>query len=158
MMRLERVGLDLLRPYQNNPRYNDDAIDAVEESIDQVGYISPIIVDESLQILAGHSRWRSLNELGEEEIDVVVVDGLTDEQKRKFRLLDNKTAEIASWDLGKLQQELDNLDFEGYDFWSEELEKMADKIVAEKPKKKVIVCPMCGKVVSGLVDMDRFDK
>lgn len=157
-MELVRVQLDTLRPYQNNPRYNDDAIDAVEESIDQVGYISPIIVDESLQILAGHSRWRSLNELGEEEIDVVVVDGLTDEQKRKFRLLDNKTAEIASWDLGKLQQELDNLDFEGYDFWSEELEKMADKIVAEKTKKKVIVCPMCGKVVSGLVDMDRFDK
>ena len=156
-MRLEKIGLDVLRPYQNNPRYNEDAIDAVEESIEQVGYITPIIVDEGFQILAGHSRWKSLNDLGAEEVDVIIVDGLTDEQKRKFRLLDNKTAEIASWDLDKLQNELDSLDFEGYDFWSEELEKMADKIVADKPKKKVIICPKCGKVVSGLVDMDRYD-
>lgn len=156
-MKLITVGLDLLRPYPNNPRYNEDAIDAVEESIDQVGYITPIIVDENYQILAGHSRWKALNNLGEEEIDVVLVEGLTDEQKRKFRLLDNKTAEIAEWDLDKLQKELDRVDFGDFDFWSKELEKMADNLIADKPKKKVIICPKCGKVVQGLVDMDQYE-
>lgn len=156
-MKLITVGLDLLRPYPNNPRYNEDAIDAVEESIDQVGYITPIIVYENYQILAGHSRWKALNNLGEEEIDVVLVESLTDEQKRKFRLLDNKTAEIAEWDLDKLQKELDRVDFGDFDFWSKELEKMADNLIADKPKKKVIICPKCGKVVQGLVDMDQYE-
>ena len=156
-MELIQISLDMLKPYPNNPRYNEDAVEAVEESIDQVGYITPIIVDENYQILAGHSRWKSLHNLGEEEIDVVMVNGLTEEQKRKFRLLDNKTAEIAEWDLDKLQDELDRVDFGEYDFWSKELEKMADKLLADKPKEKVVICPKCGKVVQGLVDMDQFE-
>ena len=156
-MELIQISLDMLKPYPNNPRYNEDAEEAVEESIDQVGYITPIIVDENYQILAGHSRWKSLHNLGEEEIDVVMFNGLTEEQKRKFRLLDNKTAEIDEWDLDKLQDELDRVDFGEYDFWSKELEKMADKLLADKPKGKVIICPKCGKVIQGLVDMDQFE-
>jgi len=156
-MELRKVPIDLLNPYPGNPRYNEDAVDVVEESIDQVGYITPIITDENYQILAGHTRWKSLNDLGYEEIEVIIVPGLTDEEKRKFRLLDNKTAEIAEWDLDKLQDELDDLDFGDYDFWSKELEKMADKILADKPKGKVIICPKCGKVVQGLVDLDQFE-
>lgn len=156
-MELIHIPLDTLKPYPNNPRYNDDAVDAVEESIDQVGNITPIIIDEDYRILAGHTRWRALHDLGEEETDVIMVNGLTDEQKRKFRLLDNKTAEIAEWDLDKLQDELDNLDFGEYDFWSKELEKMADKLIADKPKEKVIICPKCGKVVQGLVDMEQYE-
>ena len=156
-MELFQIPLDQLKPYPNNPRYNDDAIDAVTESIDQVGYITPIIVDENFQILAGHSRWKSLHQIGEEIIDVILVQGLTEEQKRKFRLLDNKTAEIATWDLDKLQKELDMVDFGDFDFWSKELEQMADSLVADKPKEKVIICPRCGKVVSGMVNMDYYD-
>ena len=91
-MKLVKVNINKLKPYANNPRYNDEAVDAVEESIEQVGYITPIVVDENYEILAGHTRWRSLNNLGEDEIEVIVVEGLTDEQKRKFRLLDNKIA------------------------------------------------------------------
>lgn len=156
-MELIQVELDLLRPYPNNPRYNEDAVDAVMESFDQVGYITPIVIDENYQILAGHTRWKSLGNLGEETIDVILVSGLTEEQKRKFRLLDNKTAEIADWDLDRLQKELDNLDFGDFDFWSKELEAMADGHLPKKPKKKVIVCPRCGKVVEGFVDMDQFE-
>ena len=158
-MELVKVSIDQLKPYKNNPRYNDDAVEPVEESIRQVGYISPIIVDEDFCILAGHTRWKSLNELATEEIEVIVVNGLTDEQKRKFRLLDNKTAEIAEWDLEKLQEELDGLDFGDFDFWSKELEQMADEMIAEhqSSKDKVVICPRCGKVVVGLIDMEEYE-
>ena len=158
-MELVKLRVDEIRPYQNNPCYIEEAVLAVEESIEQVGYIAPIIVDENKEILCGHTRWRSLDNLGHHEIDCIMVRGLTDEQKRKFRLLDNKTAEIASWDLDKLMKELDGLDFGDFDFFSKEIEKMADKTIAEHPdpKEKVIICPNCGKVVVGLVNMEDFE-
>lgn len=160
-MDLVRVNIDMLRPYPNNPRYNDDAAVAVEASIEEVGYITPIIVDENYQILAGHTRWMALNQMGEEEIDVIVKSGLSEEQKRKFRLLDNKTAEIADWDMDKLIEELDGLDFGDFDFWSEELEKMADKAIAEhdtESAEKIVICPRCGKVIVGLADAESMEK
>lgn len=159
-MELVKVSIDKLKPYGNNPRYNDEAVDPLEESIEQVGYVSPIVVDENYEILAGHTRWRALNNLGYDEVDVIVVPGLTDEQKRKFRLLDNKTAEIAEWDLDKLLKELEDLDFGDFDFWSKELEKMADKTIADhkQPEEKVVICPRCGKVVVGLINMDDYEE
>ena len=159
-MELVRVSIDKLRPYPNNPRYNDDAAVAVVASIEEVGYITPIIVDENYQILAGHTRWMALNQMGEEEIDVIVKSGLTEEQKRKFRLLDNKTGELAEWDLDKLQKELDGLDFGDFDFWSKEIEKMGDKILKEhetKSEEEIVICPRCGKVISGLVGAEYLE-
>ena len=115
-MTLVKRKLSELIPYENNPRKNDDAVKAVAESIRQCGYVAPIIVDEDGVILAGHTRLKALKSLGSEEVDVIVKEGLTEEQKRKYRLLDNKTAEIAEWDFEKLAAELDGLDFEGFDF------------------------------------------
>lgn len=99
-------------PYERNPRLNENAVDAVKKSILQCDYIAPIVVDEDGVILAGHTRYLALHQLGYEAIDVVVKEGLSDEQKRKYRLLDNKTAELADWDLPLLEEELDGLDFE----------------------------------------------
>lgn len=158
-MELVKVPLNRLKEYPNNPRYNSDAIDAVEASIEQVGYITPIVVDENYQILAGHTRHSALYDMGVEQVEVIVVRGLSEEQKRKFRLLDNKTAELAEWDLEKLQEELDGLDFGDFDFWSKELEKMGDKMIADhkQSEEKIVICPRCGKVVVGLVDMDEYE-
>lgn len=154
------VNIDKLRPYHNNPRYNDDAAEALDESIEQVGYITPIVVDENYEILSGHTRWKALNIRGEEDIDVIIVRGLTDEQKRKFRLLDNKTAELAEWDYDKLLEELDGLDFGDFGFWDKELEKMGDNIIKDNEpdkKEKIIICPRCGKVVKGLVNLEDYE-
>ncbi len=158
-MELVKLRIEDIRKYENNPRFiTDEAVEAVVESIRQTEYITPIIVDENNQILAGHTRLSALYKLGREEVECVRVDGLTDQQKRKFRLLDNKTAEIATWDHDRLVEELDGLDFGDFDFWSKELEKMGDKIIEENPEEnKVIVCPRCGKVVSGLVDVDMLE-
>lgn len=155
-MELVKLKIGDLKPYKNNPRYNEEAVEAVEESIEQVEYITPIVVDENYEILAGHTRHKALFNLGVDEVECIVVRGLTEEQKRKFRLLDNKTAEIAEWDLEKLQQELDGLDFGDFDFFSKEIEKMADKMIDDhkEKKEKIVVCPRCGKVVVGLVDIE----
>ena len=113
---LKTVKLTEIKPYGNNPRHNDQAVDAVKESIRQCEYIAPIIVDEDMVILAGHTRHKALKSLGKKEAEVMIVTGLTDEQKRKYRLLDNKTNELAEWDIDLLEVELEDLDFDGFDF------------------------------------------
>ena len=103
-------------PYENNPRINDQAAKDVGASIDQCGYIANIIVDENNVILAGHTRYKALKKRKIKEIEVERVTGLTEEQKTKYRILDNKTGESALWDLEKLECELAGIDFQGYDF------------------------------------------
>ena len=116
-MKLERLKLSEITPYGNNPRKNDGAVNAVAESIRQCSYITPVIVDEDHVIIAGHTRYKALKALGIDEADCLVCDGLTEEQKKKYRFLDNKTGEKAAWDLMKLETELEGLDLEGFDFF-----------------------------------------
>ncbi len=116
-MKLERLKLSEITPYANNPRKNDDAVNAVAESIRQCSYITPIIVDEDHVIIAGHTRYKALKALGEESAECLIYDGLSEEQKKKYRFLDNKTGEKATWDLMKLEVELEGLDLEGFDFF-----------------------------------------
>ena len=106
-MKLEKLKLSEITPYENNPRKNDEAVNAVAESIRQCSYITPIIVDEDHVIIAGHTRYKALMALGESEAECLVCDGLTEEQKKKYRFLDNKTGEKATWDLMKLEIELE---------------------------------------------------
>lgn len=110
-IKLETVNIDDVYPYPNNPRKNDDAVQAVAESIRQCGYISPIIVDEDYVILAGHTRYKALQELGYKQVRVAVAAGMSEEAKKKYRLLDNKTAELAKWDFDLLAEELERLEF-----------------------------------------------
>lgn len=117
-MRLDVLRLEDIVPYQNNPRKNDNAVNAVAESIRQCSYIAPIIVDEGKVIIAGHTRYKALKALGMEEAQCLVCEGLSEEQKKKYRYLDNKTGEKATWDLLKLEAELEGLDLEGFDFFS----------------------------------------
>lgn len=128
------INIDEIKPYERNARKNDDAVASVVKSIEQCEYIAPIIVDEDNIILAGHTRYKALKQLNYKEIDVIKVYGLTDEQKRKYRLLDNKTNELAQWDFELLEQELDGLDFDdldldwGIDFLEEEKEIIEDEV------------------------------
>ena len=115
-MQIVNIKLSDIKPYENNPRRNDQAVEAVAESIKQCGYIAPIIVDEDNVILAGHTRYKALKKLGRKEAECIVKAGLTEEQKRKYRLLDNKTNEFAEWDLDLLADELEGLDFGDFDF------------------------------------------
>lgn len=63
-MEIKRVPYGQIKPYESNPRLNDEAVDAVAESIRQCGYCAPIVVDENMVILAGHTRHKALAKLG----------------------------------------------------------------------------------------------
>ena len=113
----KKMKLEDIVPYDRNPRKNDKAVRAVVESIKQCSYISPIVVDEEKVILAGHTRYKALESLKYDEVDVLVVSGLTEEEKKKYRYLDNRTGEYAVWDILKLEKEIEGLDFGGFDFF-----------------------------------------
>ena len=120
-------------PYEKNARKNDAAVSSVVESIKQCDYIAPICVDENNIILAGHTRFKALKRLKFSEIDVCRVNGLTDEQKRKYRLLDNKTTELAEWDFDLLQEELTDLDFGELKLdWGIDLDETPTEIIEDE--------------------------
>ena len=106
-MNIVEMRLDELKPYPNNPRKNDGAVDAVAESIREFGFKVPIIVYGDNTIIAGHTRLKAAEKLGLDTVPVVFADDLTEEQARAFRLVDNKTAELAEWDFNELQKELE---------------------------------------------------
>ena len=133
-MEIIKLKINEVIPYSNNPRKNDNAVDAVAESIKQCGYCSPIVIDEDNVILAGHTRLKALKKLKWKEVECVRKTGLTEEQKKKYRILDNKTNELAEWDFDLLEEEIDGLDFDGFDFGFEMLEfEEPQEIVEDEP-------------------------
>jgi DNA modification methylase len=128
-MSVELRPLDAVRPYANNPRQNDDAVEAVAESIRRFGFRQPIVVDADGVIVAGHTRFRAAQRLGLATVPVHVATDLTPDEVRAYRLADNKTAELASWDDAMRSIELDALRGAGIDwtllgFDEEELAKL----------------------------------
>ena len=99
-------GIGEILPYENNPRNNDNAVDAVAASILEFGWQQPIVVDKDGVIIAGHTRYKAAKKLKLKEVPVVVADNLTDEQVRAYRLADNKSGELAEWDFAALEEEL----------------------------------------------------
>ena len=106
MMEVHEIGLSYLVEYENNPRNNDSAVEAVAESIKQFGFKVPIIVDKDNVIVAGHTRLKAARLIGLDKVPCIVADDLTPEQIKAFRLADNKVGELACWDFAKLEEEL----------------------------------------------------
>lgn len=108
-----------IMPYHNNPRHNEDAVDAVAASIQEFGFQQPIVIDPEGVIVAGHTRYQAAKKLHLNTVPVKIADNLTPEQIRAYRLADNKTAELATWDFEKLQlemMEIETIDMEPFGF------------------------------------------
>lgn len=108
-MKIEQWSLSRIKPYPNNPRVNDSAVDAVANSIRTFGFRSPIVVDGDGVIICGHTRWKAAQKLGMTEVPVHVALDLTSDQVRAFRIADNQTAQLADWDKQLLPLELAEL-------------------------------------------------
>ena len=106
-----------IKQYEHNPRINDTAVDAVAESIRRFGFRQPVVVDADGVIVCGHTRWKAARKLGLDKIPVHVAKDLTPAQVRAYRIADNKTAELAEWNIDLLSIELAELQDTGID-WS----------------------------------------
>ena len=105
-MTIREMNIDDLREYENNPRINDNAVDAVAASIHAFGFKVPIIIDKNNVIVAGHTRLKAARKLGKKTVPCIVADDLNDDEIKAFRLADNKTAELAEWDYDLLYDEM----------------------------------------------------
>lgn len=113
-MNIVELSVDDLKPYDNNPRKNDDAVPALAKSIEAFGFKVPIVIDKDNVVVTGHTRLKAAKSLGMKRVPCIIADDLTPEQIKAFRVVDNKVAELTEWDAPKLQLELDGLD--GLDF------------------------------------------
>ena len=109
------VDISTVYPYPNNPRINDNAVDALVRSIAEFGWQQPIVVDKDRVIIAGHTRLKAAKVLGLQVVPIKIASNLTEDQVRAFRIADNKTSENAEWDESKLLEEIMELSANDYD-------------------------------------------
>ena len=130
-MEVKLVPISDVKPYENNPRLNDDAVDAVAQSINEWGFRQPLVVDPDGVIIVGHTRWKAAKKLGLSEVPVHVARDLEPEAVRAYRIADNRTGENAQWDFDLLPIEIGALQQSGFDcellgFNSDELAKLLE--------------------------------
>ena len=131
-MKIVDKPIEWLRPYENNPRNNEQAVEAVANSIKEFGFKVPIVATIDGEIVNGHTRFKAAKFLKLKTVPVLIADDLTEEQIKAFRLADNKTGELADWDVELLYGELDELTgfdmtmfgFEDIDFSLDDFEEV----------------------------------
>ena len=114
-MKIVKRKINDVTPYENNPRLNDDAVDAVARSLQEFGWQQPIVVDNAGVIIVGHTRLKAAQKLGLKEVPVHVATDLSEAQVKAYRLADNQTATIAEWDYDLLPIEIGQLQDMGFD-------------------------------------------
>lgn len=145
-MQITNKKIEEIKPYEKNPRKNDEAVKYVAESIKQFGFKVPIVIDKDGVIVAGHTRYKASKVLGLEEVPCIIADDLNEEQIKAFRVADNKVAEKSEWDFDLLEEELDgifNIDMSAFGFEMEFEEETTENIeetdvpeVPEEPQAK----------------------
>lgn len=142
-MKIQMMDIDSIHPYENNPRKNEKAIEAVANSIEKFGFKNPIIVDKDNVIISGHTRRLASIALGLRKVPVIVGDDLTEEEVKAFRLADNRVAELAVWDEDLLKEEMSKvLDMNLVDFGFDT--KVIDEILEDDIGIVKHRCPKCG--------------
>jgi len=140
------ININELKPYENNARLHpQEQIDKIVNSINEFGFITPVIIDENNTILVGHGRTVAAKRAGLTQVPYRRITNLTDEQKRAYILADNKLSDIAEWDEELLKIELESISLDmtafGFDDFNidideEYLETVEDEIpeAPEEPK------------------------
>ena len=134
-MQIVEKELSWLKPYANNPRDNESAVEPVAKSIKEFGFKVPIVATSDGEIINGHTRFKASKLLGLEKVPVIIADDLTDEQIKAFRLADNKVSEFSKWNEDKLRDELKQLEMDMTEFGFEFTE-LTDLLEEEKEKEQ----------------------
>lgn len=147
--------LEELTPYENNPRFNDNAVPYVAESIKRFGFKQPIVCDKDGVIVAGHTRYKAAMQLGLTEVPCIIADDLTPDEVKAYRLADNKVGELASWDMSALNFELSDIDeIEMGDFGFEQSEindiQLDEPNAPNDEQGDLMHCPKCGFVFEAI--------
>ena len=155
MEQIREVPIDSVKPYENNPRDNDGAVEATANSIKEFGWQQPIVVDKDMVIIAGYTRLKAAERLGLKHVPIVVAD-LSEEQAKAYRLADNKTGELADWIFSDMNAELseittidmstlgfDETDMSIAESWDDD-GSLDDYVEPEKETDDIFVCPECG--------------
>lgn len=108
-LKIEYLPIEALKPYEKNPRHNEDAIDNVAKSIQEYGFKVPIIIEKDNTIIAGHTRYEAAKKLGIKKVPCVIADDLNEEQAKAFRIADNKVSDFSIWDNKLLLEELNSI-------------------------------------------------
>lgn len=136
-MQIIEKKLSELKPYEKNPRRNDDAVQFVANSIKEFGFKVPIVIDKDGVIVAGHTRYKAAKQLKLKTVPCIIADDLTEEQIKAYRLADNKTAEIAGWDFALLDMELAEITMDMQDFgFTEHSDEYINEFFDEGSKAK----------------------
>ncbi|HPQ68170.1 MAG TPA: DNA modification methylase [bacterium] len=130
MLNVQEIDPAQLHVWEENPRINDHAVDAVAKSIKQFGFNVPILCDQNHMIVAGHTRWKAAQKLGLRTVPVIQLE-MTEAQRKAFAVADNKTAELADWDWPKLRDvfaelQKEDVDLQDLGFSNEELNRILD--------------------------------
>lgn len=112
---VEWLDVASITPYKDNPRINDETVPYLKNSIQRFGFKVPLVIDKDGTVVTGHTRLKAALELGMERVPCVRADDLTAEQIKAFRLVDNKVAELSSWDYEALDGEMKSLEELGFD-------------------------------------------
>lgn len=136
-MVIESVKIKDIKPYENNPRINEESAKLVANSIKEFGFKVPLVLDKDNIIVCGHTRYKAANILNLKEVPCVMATDLTEEQIKAYRLADNKVAEFSEWDMDLLELEMDdilNIDMLEFGFESEEeQEEIKEEKELEEP-------------------------
>ena len=137
-MNILQLPLAEIHPYKNNPRKNDKAVDAVAASIQQYGFLVPLVISADHEIIAGHTRFKAAKKLGLASVPCVIADELTPEQVKAFRLVDNKVGELAEWDVDMLPLELADIaaDLSVFGFESISEDEFGEEFTLDSGEKK----------------------
>ncbi len=114
-MKIKNTDINDIKAYDKNPRNNANSIDKVADSIAEFGFRQPIVVDEDMIVLAGHTRLLASKQLGLKKVPVHIAEGLTNAQKKAYRIMDNKSSEDSEWDKDLLNLEIKDLIEDNYD-------------------------------------------
>lgn len=169
-MKIVNLPPEKLIPYERNPRKNEEAVEKVAKSLEAYGWRQPIVVDDKMVVIVGHTRLLAAQRLGMKAVPVLVAKDLTPEQVKAYRLADNRTHEEAEWDPELLKLEIADLDALGYNleltgFDAKEIEralKTLDDTPADTSSQldglvfQVIV--QCESEAQQLALLERFEK